>query len=25
IGSEWEGALMELGFRGGPRKLTLTA
>ncbi|MEA2124064.1 MAG: ATP-dependent helicase Lhr and Lhr-like helicase, partial [Solirubrobacteraceae bacterium] len=25
VGSEWEGALLELGFRGGPRKLTLTA
>src|SRR4051812_32845577 len=24
VGSEWEGALLELGFRGGPRKLTLT-
>ena len=25
VGSEWEGALLELGFRAGPRKLTLTA
>jgi ATP-dependent Lhr-like helicase len=25
VGSEWEGALLELGFRGGPRKLTLGA
>src|SRR4051794_26162396 len=25
VGSEWEGALLELGFRSGPRKLTLTA
>ena len=25
VGSEWEGALIELGFRSGPRKLTLTA
>ncbi len=23
VGSEWEDALLELGFRGGPRKLTL--
>jgi ATP-dependent Lhr-like helicase len=25
VGSEWEGALLELGFRGGTRKLTLSA
>jgi ATP-dependent helicase Lhr and Lhr-like helicase len=25
IGSRWEDALIELGFRAGPRKLTLTA
>ncbi len=25
VGSEWEGALVELGFRLSPRKLTLTA
>jgi ATP-dependent Lhr-like helicase len=25
VGSEWEGALIELGFRSGPRKLTLSA
>ena len=25
IGSRWEEALVELGFRAGPRKLTLTA
>jgi ATP-dependent Lhr-like helicase len=25
VGSEWEGALVELGFRAGPRRLTLTA
>ncbi len=25
VGSEWEGALLELGFRMGPRKLTLTS
>ena len=25
VGSEWEQALIELGFRAGPRKLTLTA
>ena len=25
VGSEWEGALVELGFRQGPRRLTLTA
>jgi ATP-dependent Lhr-like helicase len=25
VGSEWEPALLELGFRGGPRKLTLGA
>jgi ATP-dependent Lhr-like helicase len=25
VGSEWEDALLELGFRAGPRKLTLTA
>jgi ATP-dependent Lhr-like helicase len=25
VGSEWEGGLLELGFRAGPRKLTLTA
>jgi len=24
VGSEWEDALIELGFRAGPRKLTLT-
>ena len=25
VGSEWEDALLELGFRAGPRKLTLSA
>ncbi len=25
VGSEWEDALIELGFRGGPRKLTIGA
>ena len=25
VGSEWENALLELGFRAGPRKLTLSA
>jgi ATP-dependent Lhr-like helicase len=25
VGSEWEDTLLELGFRAGPRKLTLTA
>ena len=25
VGSEWEGGLLELGFRSGTRKLTLTA
>jgi ATP-dependent helicase Lhr and Lhr-like helicase len=25
VGSQWEGGLLELGFRGGPRKLTLSA
>jgi ATP-dependent Lhr-like helicase len=25
IGSAWEDVLVELGFRPGPRKLTLTA
>jgi ATP-dependent Lhr-like helicase len=25
VGSQWEDALLELGFRSGPRKLTLTA
>jgi len=25
VGSEWEQALLELGFRAGPRRLTLTA
>jgi ATP-dependent Lhr-like helicase len=25
VGSEWESALIELGFRSGPRKLTLSA
>ena len=25
VGSPWEAALVELGFRAGPRKLTLTA
>jgi ATP-dependent Lhr-like helicase len=25
VGSEWEAALIELGFRAGPRRLTLTA
>ena len=25
VGSEWEDALIELGFRPGPRKLTLSA
>ena len=25
IGSAWEETLVELGFRAGPRKLTLTA
>jgi ATP-dependent Lhr-like helicase len=25
VGSEWEAALLELGFRAGPRRLTLTA
>ncbi len=25
VGSEWEGALLEFGFRSSPRKLTLTA
>jgi ATP-dependent Lhr-like helicase len=25
VGSEWEDALLELGFRGGPRKLTIGA
>ncbi|HVS29415.1 MAG TPA: DEAD/DEAH box helicase [Solirubrobacteraceae bacterium] len=25
VGSRWEGALIELGFRQGPRKLTLSA
>jgi glucosamine--fructose-6-phosphate aminotransferase (isomerizing) len=25
VGSEWEPRLLELGFRAGPRKLTLTA
>jgi ATP-dependent Lhr-like helicase len=25
VGSEWEGALLELGFRAGPRKLTIGA
>ena len=25
VGSEWEGALIELGFRSGTRKLTLTS
>ncbi|HYM58870.1 MAG TPA: DEAD/DEAH box helicase, partial [Solirubrobacteraceae bacterium] len=25
VGSEWEDALLELGFRAGPRRLTLTA
>jgi ATP-dependent Lhr-like helicase len=25
VGSEWEGALLELGFRSGTRKLTLSA
>ncbi len=25
VGSEWEDALIELGFRAGPRKLTLSA
>ena len=25
VGSEWEALLVELGFRAGPRKLTLSA
>jgi ATP-dependent Lhr-like helicase len=25
VGSEWESTLVELGFRAGPRKLTLSA
>jgi ATP-dependent helicase Lhr and Lhr-like helicase len=25
VGSEWETLLVELGFRAGPRKLTLSA
>jgi ATP-dependent Lhr-like helicase len=25
VGSEWEEALLQLGFRAGPRRLTLTA
>jgi len=25
VGSDWEGLLVELGFRAGPRKLTLSA
>jgi len=25
VGSAWEEPLLELGFRAGPRKLTLTA
>ena len=25
VGSPWEDALLELGFRAGPRKLTLSA
>jgi ATP-dependent Lhr-like helicase len=25
VGSEWEALLVDLGFRAGPRKLTLTA
>jgi ATP-dependent Lhr-like helicase len=25
VGSAWEERLLELGFRAGPRKLTLTA
>jgi ATP-dependent Lhr-like helicase len=25
VGSAWEAALLDVGFRGGPRKLTLTA
>jgi ATP-dependent Lhr-like helicase len=24
VGSAWEARLLELGFRGGPRRLTLT-
>jgi ATP-dependent Lhr-like helicase len=25
VGSHWEAPLVELGFRAGPRKLTLSA
>jgi ATP-dependent Lhr-like helicase len=25
VGSDWEDRLIELGFRAGPRKLTLSA
>jgi hypothetical protein len=25
VGSRWEAQLIELGFRAGPRKLTLSA